>query len=111
MIFLDLMLNLTLLVSLTILSGFVEKRWPQHSRQSELLQGFLFGGAAVIGMLRPLILEPGLIIDGRSVMISLCALFFGPWAGAVACVMTILCRLGLGGSGTPTAFEYRGNRT
>ncbi len=102
MIFLDLMLNLTLLVSLSMISGFVERRWPRHTRPGVLLQGFLFGFAAVIGMLRPLILEPGLIIDGRSVMISLCALFFGPWAAAVACAMTILCRIGLGGSGTLT---------
>jgi PAS domain S-box-containing protein len=102
MIFLDLMLNLTFLVSLSIISGFIEKRWPQRTRPGVLLQGFLFGFAAVIGMLRPLILEPGLIIDGRSVMISLCALFFGPWAGIVASAMTILCRVGLGGSGTLT---------
>jgi two-component system, cell cycle sensor histidine kinase and response regulator CckA len=102
MIFLDLMFNLTLLVSLSIISGFIENRWPRHTRSGVLLQGLLFGFAAVLGMLRPLVLETGLIIDGRSVMISLCALFFGPWAGIVTCFMTILCRIGLGGSGTLT---------
>jgi len=71
MVFLDLILNLSLLVALSILSGFIENRWPRHTRLSVLLQGALFGGTAVLGMLRPLTLEPGLIFDGRSVMVSL----------------------------------------
>jgi len=53
-------------------------------------------------MLRPLNLGPGLIFDGRSVMVSLCALFFGPWAGGIAGLTTIATRIGLGGAGTLT---------
>jgi PAS domain S-box-containing protein len=102
MIYLDLIINLTLLVALSVVSGFIDKRWPRHTRAGVLLQGVLFGGAAVIGMLRPLNMGSGLIFDGRSVMISLCALFFGPWAAAVAGVMTIACRISLGGMGTIT---------
>ncbi len=102
MIYIDLMLNLTLLVALSIVSGFVEKRWAVHTRLGVVLQGFLFGGAAVIGMLRPLSLGPGLIFDGRSIMVSLCVLFFGPWAAAMAVVMTAACRLWLGGAGAVT---------
>ncbi|MFH2123960.1 MAG: PAS domain S-box protein [Pseudomonadota bacterium] len=99
MIYLDLILNLSLLVSLSIISGFIEARWPRDNRRGQILQGLLFGSAAVIGMLRPLVLGPGLIFDGRSIMISLCALFFGPWAAAPAGAMTIICRIGLGGPG------------
>ncbi|MDO8835964.1 MAG: LytS/YhcK type 5TM receptor domain-containing protein, partial [Vicinamibacterales bacterium] len=100
MIYLDLIVNLTLLVALSVVSGFVDARWPRSSRLGVLVQGALFGGAAVIGMLRPLHLMPGVIFDGRSVMLSLCALFFGPWAAAVATVMTVATRVGLGGGGT-----------
>jgi len=99
MIYLDLIINLALLVALSIVSGFIEKRWPRSTRLGVLLQGALFGGASVIGMLRPLNMGSGLIFDGRSVMISLCALFFGPWAAAVTILMTIPCRIALGGSG------------
>jgi len=102
MIYLDLILNLSLLVALSIVSGFIEKRRPVHRSDGALWQGLLFGGAAVIGMLRPLDLGAGLIFDGRSVMLSLGALFFGPWAGAVAGSMAIACRLWLGGLGTLT---------
>jgi len=98
-IFLDLLLNLTLLVALSILSGFIEKRLPRITRSGMLMQGVLFGLTAVFGMLRPLTLGPGLIFDGRSVMISLCALFFGPAAVAVAAFPVIAYRVSLGGPG------------
>ncbi len=101
-IYLDLVQNLAYLVALTIVSGFFERRWPRNTRAGGLMQGVLFGGAAVIGMLRPLNLGPGLIFDGRSVMVSLCALFFGPWAAVVALAMAVACRVGLGGMGALT---------
>jgi two-component system, cell cycle sensor histidine kinase and response regulator CckA len=78
MIYRDLILNLSLLVALSVVSGFIENRWPRHTRLSVLLQGAIFGGTAVLGMLRPLNLGPGLIFDGRSIMVSVCALFYGP---------------------------------
>jgi PAS domain S-box-containing protein len=99
MIYLDLIINLSLLVALSVVSGFIDKRWPRQTRLGVLLQGALFGGASVIGMLHPLNLGHGLIFDGRSVLLSLSALFFGPWAASVAVLMTIPCRVGLGGAG------------
>ncbi|MDY0398232.1 MAG: LytS/YhcK type 5TM receptor domain-containing protein [Desulfuromonas thiophila] len=97
---LDLLFNLALLVALSVLSGFIDKRWDRNRRSGQLLQGLLFGGAAVLGMLRPLVAGPGLIFDGRSVMISLCALFFGPVAGSIASLLPLGLRLQLGGIGT-----------
>jgi len=100
MIAIDLLFNLTLLVSLSIVSGYIETRWSRYNRMGVVLQGMLFGGAAVIGMLYPLTIKPGLIFDGRSIMVSLCALFFGPLAAAPAGIMAIICRIVLGGTGT-----------
>lgn len=99
MIFLDLILNLTLLVALSIVSGFIDKRWPKRTGLNVILNGILFGSAAIIGMLKPLVLSQGLIFDGRSIMISLCAFYFGPFAGAITAFMTITCRIALGGIG------------
>jgi len=98
MIFIDLIYNLALLVALSVVSGFIGQRW-KHELQGVILQGVVFGSAAVIGMLRPLVLAPGLIFDGRSVMISLCGLFFGPEAVAVAGAMALICRIIQGGMG------------
>ncbi len=99
MIWVDLIYNLALLVALSVVSGFVDARWKPSTRLGAVLQGVVFGGAAVIGMLRPFVFAPGLIFDGRSVMISLGSLFFGPWAAAVTCLMTLPLRLAQGGPG------------
>jgi two-component system sensor histidine kinase EvgS len=96
----DLIYNLALLVALSSVSGFIGQRW-ENGRAGALLQGLVFGCVAVIGMLRPLVLAPGLIFDGRSVMISLCGLFFGPVAVAVAGGMAMVCRTVQGGVGAP----------
>ncbi len=99
MVWIDLIYNLALLVALSVVSGFVDSRWKRDTKLGAILQGLVFGGAAVIGMLRPFVFAPGLIFDGRSVMISLGALFFGPWTAAVTCLMTIPLRVAQGGPG------------
>ncbi|MBF0411639.1 MAG: GAF domain-containing protein [Desulfamplus sp.] len=105
MIYIDLILNLSLLVSLSIVSGFIERHYKTVNVAPTLaltLQGLLFGGAAVLGMMRPLNLGPGLIFDGRSVMVSLCTLFFGPLSGVIAAIMPSAYRMYIGGAGAVT---------
>lgn len=97
--YIDLVLNLSLLVALTVVSGFVDKRWARTTRKGLLVQGLLFGSAAMLGMLRPFTLQPGLFYDGRSVLISLGALFFGPWVAVISGAMAITCRISMGGTG------------
>ncbi len=99
MIIVDLIYNLALLIALSIVSGFIDGRWNRTTRMGKFLQGFLFGGAAVIGMLRPFVIEAGLIFDGRSVLISLCGLYFGFWPALISCVMTLAVRICQAGSG------------
>lgn len=102
MVYLDLIFNLSLLVALSVVSGFLDKRFSRETRTGALFQGTLFGAVAILGMMRPLVLGPGLIFDGRSVMVSLCALFFGPWAALVAFALPAACRALIGGMGTLT---------
>ena len=96
---LELLYNLGILVSISIISGFIGYR-GNKDLNSTLLQGLLFGSASMIGMLHPLILAPGLIFDGRSVMISLSGLFFGPIAATIAGTMALILRIQQGGKGT-----------
>ncbi len=100
-IFIELLMNLALLVAMSVISSFIRRHW-ERGMLGSLLQGVLFGGAAVLAMLHPLVLAPGLIFDGRSVMLSVCALFFGFWAAAVATGITVTCRLIQGGMGALT---------
>jgi PAS domain S-box-containing protein len=99
MIVIDLIYNLAILISVSVLAGFIDNRWPRNTRLGSVIQGLLFGGVAVFAMLNPFVLSSGLIFDGRSVVISLCALFFGPFSGAIAAIMAILMRIYIGGIG------------
>lgn len=99
MIFIELIYNIATLVALSVVSGFIDKRWRRETTTGAILQGFLFGFVALLGMILPLVLSPGLIFDGRSVVISLCGLFFGPISAVIAAVMAILLRLLQGGVG------------
>ena len=94
----ELIYDLSILVSISIISGFLGHRSSKYQYHA-VLQGLLFGSASVIGMLHPLIVAPGLIFDGRSIMISLSGLFFGPLAAMIAGTMALVLRIQQGGSG------------
>ncbi len=102
MIILDLIYNLSLLVALSVLSGFIDSRFERNSRTGSTMQGVLFGLIAVVGMSYSFVLTEGIIFDGRSIVLSLCALFFGPLAGLISAVIAAVYRLYLGGGGAVT---------
>lgn len=102
MIYIDLIHNISLLVAISIVSGFVDSRKEILGMKKNVIQGILFGTVAVIGMMKPMVLGEGLIFDGRSVVISLCGFFFGPIAVVTAAVMASLCRIIQGGVGALT---------
>ena len=102
MILIGLIYNLSILVTLSVLSGFLDLKYRIDTLIGKILQGLLFGAVAVIGMLYPFILSEGIIFDGRSIIVSLCALFFGPLSGVLAALITIIGRILIGGVGTLT---------
>ncbi|HRN26275.1 MAG: PAS domain S-box protein [Ignavibacteriaceae bacterium] len=100
MIVVELIYNLAVLVALSVLSGFINTRFSKTTLTGKILQGLLFGLTAIIGMLYPFNFAEGIIFDGRSIVISLCALFFGPLSGLIAAIMAAGYRLSIGGGGT-----------
>ena len=99
MIFSALINNVTLIIALSIFYSFIIRRWKYGSRTSRVISGFLFGAVAVVGMMNPLIISPGLIFDGRSIIISIAG-FIGGWVTAlIAALMGIVYRIWLGGPG------------
>lgn len=68
-------------------------------RTYAVLQGLFFGSFAIAGMLNPIEVHDDVFFDGRTVLVSLCSLFFGPIAAAVSASMAIACRFYLGGHG------------
>ena len=103
MILFDLLYNLSALVAISVLSGFIDLRFSPFRWKGKVLQGLLFGVAALIGMHYPFVLTEGIIFDGRSVVISMAAAFFGPISGLIAAFIALLYRyFVVGGSGVLT---------
>ena len=103
-IFSDLISNVALLLALSILYSFLTRIWKLGEIPGQILAGILFGGVAVAGMMQPFNYAPGVIFDGRSMVVSMAGLFGGP---VTACISTLIAggyRLGLGGTGALTGF-------
>ncbi len=89
------LLSLAFLYSL-ILPGL--RRLQPKSRTA--LSGALFGLIAILGMLTPIQVEPGLIFGGRLVVVALAAVFEGTGAGLITTALVMAFRSWLGGVGT-----------
>jgi PAS domain S-box-containing protein len=94
--------NLSMVVALSVIAGFMRPSEPSRKRHQVLL-GLFFGLVAIISIFTPVkVPDTDIQFDGRSVALSICALFFGPVAGVIAGLMAMVCRLGIGGTGTLT---------
>lgn len=97
----DLFFNLSILLAISVLSGFIDLRFNRSGLRGKIIQGILFGLACVIGMMYPFNLAEGIIFDGRSIILSLAALFFGPITAIISSVITVIYRLWIvGGQGS-----------
>jgi len=101
-IFVDLINNVALLLALCILYRFLIGIWKHGEMTGRVLAGLLFGGVAVAGMMNSFHYAPGIIFDGRSVVLSMSGLFGGPVTAVIAFVTAALYRLLLGGAGALT---------
>nr|WP_272211708.1 diguanylate cyclase [Marinicella sp. W31]MDC2877602.1 diguanylate cyclase [Marinicella sp. W31] len=99
MSFLADMLEKVGLAALIILAyrTILRSRWP--ALWSGPAIGVLFGLGAVITMIDPFVVGPGIVFDIRTVMVGLAALFGGFWAVSITCLITVSARLFVGGAG------------
>ncbi len=100
MFYLDLIHNVALLTALVIIHGLIVRRWSRRTLWYQALTGVLFGTVALIGMMTPVNLSPGVIFDGRTIILSVAGFFGGPITAGVASVIGAVYRIWLGGSGT-----------
>lgn len=90
--------NVALLLSLCLLQGFNLRLSRNYQPLQPLLAGCLFGCICVVGMMTPVQLEPGVIFDARSAILSMAGLFGGALVATVAGVIAGIYRLWLGGA-------------
>ena len=92
--------SLALLIALTFLYGLTLRKLPvRRDTAGSIIQGLLFGGVAVVGMLIPVHIGEGFIVDGRTVIVMLAGAFSGGPAALVAAALTASCRFYIGGVG------------
>jgi len=99
----SLIYNISLLIALTQAHGLLMRRISRGSLSNHfsrvILPGLLYGVVVVAGMAAPVRLGPGLVFDGRSVVLSLASAFAGPAAGGIAALMAAVYRWHIGGPG------------
>jgi PAS domain S-box-containing protein len=92
--------NISFLIVLTYLYSLVYQKFRKMNKITyELLTGVLFGLIALTTMLAPIRYIPGIIFDGRTIIISLGAFFNGPIAAVIMVIITVIYRYIMGGSG------------
>lgn len=99
MLLLGFLQNASLVLALCFLQRFVVERWPRNELRAQFVSGLLFGCAAVLAMSLSTRVAPGVIFDGRTVVLSMAAMFGGPVTAAAAAAMAIAYRVQLGGGG------------
>lgn len=95
----DLLQNVALLVSLAVGLQILSRKFDRHSVSYRLAQGLLFGVVGIAGMLTPFRFAPGIIYDGRSIILALAGLFGGPVTALSAGIICAAYRVWLGGPG------------
>jgi len=92
--------NLCVLLSFAAVLALVRAwTWKRSVEPRPWQVGLLFGVMAVVAMLFPVALQPGLFFDCRAGVIGTCALFGGPWAALASLPLPVVMRLEIGGPG------------
>jgi len=99
MIYKDLLLNITLLVTASLVYGYLIRFLNLSLKRNQVITGILFGVIAILVMTVPVHQKPGIIYDARSVVISIAGLFSGGISVVIAGVLAACYRLWLGGVG------------
>jgi len=99
MVLLTLLQNVALIVLLSAVQQLVFRRWNLSNVPGKIVSGLLFGGVGILTMMTGFALAPGVIYDGRSIVLSIGGLFGGPVVAGIAAIICAAYRLWLGGAG------------
>lgn len=101
MILTSLINNIALIIVLSFFYSFLYNKKQQLDKLLyKILAGVIFGLIAIAGMLNPLNFAPGIIFDGRSIILSIAGLFGGGVVAVISVFMAGIYRYIMGGGGT-----------
>lgn len=99
MLYFNLVQNIALLVALCFIHNLLVRRLHQSALVVQILSGLLFGAVTLVGMLSPVVFQPGLIFDGRSIILATAGLFGGLLTALITAAIAMAYRIWLGGPG------------
>ncbi len=94
--------NAALMLVMSLLSTNIQLRWFKRENGRNIILGVLYGLSAVMAMEIPMVLQPGVFFDSRSVILSLGGLFTGGITTIIACGIAAIARILIGGPGAFT---------
>ncbi|WP_158585651.1 diguanylate cyclase [Pseudooceanicola sediminis] len=90
--------GLGLMALLTIAFSVVHgQSWPRGLRHAVL--GLCFGLGAILSMMQPIPVAPGMLVDTRNLFIGFAGAFIGPVGAIVALAAAAIARITIGGAG------------
>ncbi len=95
----ELVKGVALLLALSLLQSINIRVLRSRPLLQKTVAGCLFGGVAVAGMLSPVSVVPGVILDARSAVLGMAGLFGGPLVALMSAVVAGGFRLWIGGAG------------
>ena len=98
----ELVSNIALLISLVFIQQLLQQKKGYSLLLRQLLQGILIGLMALILMSRSYEIQPGLIFDSRTILLSSSGLYMGILPTFIACGIAGIYRFFLGGAGMVT---------
>lgn len=99
-VFIALVNNAALLLALAVVYELTYLLPVRSDKIRQVISGILISIICILIMKIPLALQPGLMIDTRSILISTSALFFGPVPTGITVIFAAAFRLYSGGIGT-----------
>ncbi|MBI5789851.1 MAG: PAS domain S-box protein [Rhodocyclales bacterium] len=91
--------NIAFLIALIATGQIVLSRFRKDTPGRQVMLGLLFGSVALLGMINPVTFSPGLIFDGRSIVLSVAGVVGGGVAAAIAAGIAGVYRYQMGGIG------------
>ena len=97
--FFEILRNISILLAFCMIYSLLFQSRDRSSLAGRCWLGIIFGIAGILAMLSPTALFPGVLIDGRSIFISMAGLLGGWISALIAVVISMACRIILGGTG------------
>ncbi len=92
----SLILNLSLLITLSFISSFVYEYFYSKKKLNILFQTIIFCALSIYSILNPVVVAENFNFDGRTILISISTFFFGPIVGILTTIASLITRINFG---------------